>query len=467
MLNTESSRAAHTPDEFDAGRRFAAPSLSSSRELEHFAGLVRNYAENVLTTHLRYGWAFRARLPTPTLALAHPRHLHRILRGNATNYHKSKDYNFLRPLLGNGIFVAEGDFWARQRRMLSTEFRPTAVSRFLPVLIEAVDAILAEWDRAGDGAVRDVSDDMMRLTVWGVGGALFNSTFRAEAEAIGHSLEICLEQGTAQMTWLGLLQPWMPTPGNLRARRAERELDRIVDELIQHHRRAGEMGDMLSRLLRAQDAETGAGMSDPQLRDEIKSLILAGHETTSLTLSWALYLLSRHPAEAQRVVTEVDRVLGGRVPTAEDIPKLEHTRRVFFETMRLYPPVPVVLRAAVEDDDLDGIVVKAGDRISLDLYATHRHPALWDRPDAFEPDRFAPPRESSIVPYSYLPFLHGRRACLGEHFAMLEGVVALAMIIDRFRTEQVDSAPIGTRPISTLRLDRPLRMRVRRRRGGM
>jgi cytochrome P450 len=255
----------------------------------------------------------------------------------------------------------------------------------------------------------------------------------------------------------------MPTPGNLRARRAERKLDQIVKSLIEHHRGAGDLGDMLSRLLRAQDDQTRVGMSEAQLCDEIKSLILAGHETTSLTLSWALYLLALHPDEADRVVAEVEQVLGGRAPTAEDVPQLEHTRRVFFETMRLYPPVPVVLRSAVEGDTLDGIEVKAGERIAVDLYATHRHPALWERPEAFEPDRFAPPRESSIIPYSYLPFLHGRRACLGEHFAMLEGVVMLAMIVDRYRTERVDSAPILTRPISTLRLDRPLRMRVRRR----
>ena len=464
MLNTESSRAGQAPDDFDAGRRFEAPGLSWAEDLQAFAGLVHNYATNALEMHVRHGWAFRSRLPTPTLAIAHPRHIYRVLRGNAVNYHKSNDYDFLRPILGNGIFVTEGDFWARQRRMLSPEFKPAAISRFLPVLVEAIEAIFADWDRAGDGAVRDVSDDMMRLTVWGVGGALFRSDFRAEAEQIGRSLEICLEQGTLQMTWLGLLRPWMPTPGNLQARRAERELNRIVADLIAHHRRAGDQGDMLSRLLRAQDDQTGAGMSDPQLLDEIKSLILAGHETTSLTLSWALYLLSRHPDEAERVAAEVERVLGGRAPTADDIPKLEHTRRVFFETMRLYPPVPVVLRKAVERDSLDGIEVKPGERIAVDVYAAHRHPALWERPAAFEPDRFGPPREAAIIPYSYLPFLHGRRACLGEHFAMLEGVVALAMIVDRYRTERVGSAPIPTRPISTLRLAAPLQMRVHRRR---
>lgn len=463
MLNTESSRAAQSPDSFDAGRRFEAPLLGLTEDVSAFAGLLRNYAERTLIQHQRSGWVFRSRLPTPTLCIAHPRHLYRTLRSNVLNYPKSKDYDNLRPLLGNGIFVSEGDFWARQRRLLSTEFRPASINRFLPVLIGAVDSILDQWAKAGDGGERDVSDDMMRLTIWGVGGALFNSNFRSEAEEIGHSLELCLEQGTLQMLSMGLLRSWMPTPGNLRARRAERNLNRIVRDLIASHRKGGDEGDMLSRLLLARD-ENGAAMSDEQLLDEIKSMILAGHETTSLTLSWALYLLARHPEEEVRLVEELDRVLGGRTPTADDVPKLEQTRRVFFETMRLYPPVPSVMRTARADDSFDGIEVKAGERLALNVYTTHRHPELWERPEAFEPARFAPPREASIVPYSYLPFLHGRRACLGEHFAMLEGVVALAMIVDRFALERVDNEPIGTRPISTLRLARPLRMRVRGRR---
>jgi cytochrome P450 len=220
---------------------------------------------------------------------------------------------------------------------------------------------------------------------------------------------------------------------------------------------------MLSRILTATDEETGEGMTEQQVLDEVKSLILAGHETTSLALSWAFYLLSRHPEAEARLQEESDRVLGGRTPTAEDIPKLEYTRMVFLETMRLYPPVPVVTRLAREADHFDGIDIAAGEKTVINIYATQRHPAFWAEPDAFCPERFSEERAESIQPYSYLPFLLGRRACLGEHFAMIEGVAALAMIAGRYSLKRLDNDDIATRPISTLRLARPLRMRVERR----
>jgi cytochrome P450 len=204
-------------------------------------------------------------------------------------------------------------------------------------------------------------------------------------------------------------------------------------------------------------------MSEQQLIDEVKSLILAGHETTSLTLSWALYLLSQYPEAEARLVAEAKQVLGGRQPTIEDVPKLEFARMVFLETMRLYPPVPAVTRVAQAADSFDGIQLAAGDRVALSIYTAHRHPEFWQNPHLFDPDRFSPAREESITPYSYLPFLLGRRICLGEHFAMLEGVLALAMFADRYRFARTDHRPIGIHPISTLRLDKPLRMHVSRR----
>lgn len=462
MISTQSLGG--MPSESGGARHFKVATLSWPQEIDGFVGLVRNYSESALTMHGRHGDIFRTRLPIPTISFIHPSHVYRILRSHVLNYPKSRDYDFLRPLLGDGIFVSEGELWARQRRLLAPEFKPNAVHRFLPVLVESIEAIFEEWDKSGEGALRNFSDDMMRLTLWGVGGALFNTGFRAEAEQIGHALEVCLEQGTLYMMTMGFLRPWMPTPGNLKARRAEQELNSIVRALIAKSRaEGGRGGDMLSRLLMAKDEETGAMMSDQQALDEVKSLILAGHETTSLALSWAFYLLSRHPDVLARLVEECTRVLGGRRPTVEDVPKLEYTRMVFLETMRLYPPVPAVTRVARETDSFDGIEVPAGERVAVSIYVTHRHPEFWPDPERFDPERFASSREASIEPGSYAPFLIGRRVCVGEHFAMLEGVLALAMIAGRYRIERVDNEPIGTRPISTLRLARPLRVRVRRR----
>jgi cytochrome P450 len=444
-----------TPLQFEVGR------MSWPQEIASFSRALRNYSEEGLASHLRLGFAFRVRLPRPGLVLSHPRHLYRTLRSHVLNYPKNPDYEHLRPLLGDGIFVSDGDHWSRQRRLLSPEFKPKAVHRFLPVLVDAIEALFAEWDRAGD-AILDLTVDMMRLTIWGVGSTLFDSDFRAEAERIGRALEVCLDQATLRLMSMGLLRPWIPTPGNLKANAAERELDTLVRDLIARVRGGDAGGHMLPRLLAAKD-ETGAGMTDQQLLDEVKSMIVAGHETTSLALSWAFYLLSRHPEAEARLVEEASRVLGGRRPTVDDVPKLEYTRMVLLETMRLYPPVPGVPRIAREADSFDGIDVAAGENVVINIYTTHRHPELWPDPETFDPERFSAARADSILPYSYLPFLFGRRVCLGEHFAMLEATLALAMIADRYRVERVDTDPIGTRPISTLRLARPLRVRVRRR----
>lgn len=449
---------------FDDHVHFDVPLVPLAEDAAFATALLRNYAEHGLNAHLRYGFAFRNRLPRAMLSLCHPRHLCRVLRSHVLNYPKSADYEKLRPLLGEGIFVSDGDFWARQRRLLSPEFRPNAVQQFLPVITESVEAILAGWSESeAKGEARDISDDMLKLTLWGIGGALFRRDFRSEYDRVGRALEICLEQGTLQMLSMGILQPWMPTPGNLRARRAERDLNGIVRDVIAQRKAQPGDGDIISRLLVAKDAETGGVMTEAQVLDEVKSLILAGHETTSLTLSWAFYQLSRNPDVAARLVDEVTRVLGGRVPTAEDLGRLEYTRAVFFETMRLYPPVPGVSRVARDADRFDDIEVRPGEVIGISIYATQRHPAFWDRPEAFDPDRFDAANVAKIEPYSYIPFLVGRRVCLGEHFAIMEGVAALAMLVDRFELARVDDGEIGTRPITTLRLDRPLRMKPRRR----
>jgi cytochrome P450 len=371
----------------------------------------------------------------------------------------------LRPILGNGLFVSDGDLWTRQRKILAPEFRPEPVRRFLPGMVENVERLFEEWDRAArDGRPRCVSDDFLNLTLWIVGCAMFQSGFREEAEIIGKSLEICLSQATLQMLTVGLLRPWMPTPGNLRARRAERRLNEVVRDVIARGRHAGgDKHDVLSRLVGYRDEHSGAPMSEQQIVDEVKSLILAGHETTSLALSWTVYLLAQHPAIEARLHRESAAVLARRGPTVDAIPELDYARRVFLETMRLYPPVPAVSRDVREEDEIDGIRLYPGEMVSISPYVTHRHPECWERPEAFDPERFAVERVDRIVPYSYLPFLLGRRACLGEHFGMLEGTIALAMIAARYRLELVTRPPIRTRPIATLRLARPLMMRIHRR----
>lgn len=420
---------------------------------------VANYADANLELFRRYGDVVRVRYPNRALYFFRPRHVKHVLRTGVLNYPKSFEYESLRPLLGDGIFVSEGDLWARQRRLLAPEFRENAVARFLPSMVECAERLFREWD-AARGPV-DVTADMMRLTLWVVGRAMFKSEFGEEAERIGRSLEVCLAQATLRALTGGLYKPWLPTRGNREAREAERVLDGTIAGIIRRGR-GGDLGatDVLSRMILARDPETGAGMTDRQLLDETKSLVLAGHETTSLALSWAFYLLDAHPEAARRLADEARDVLGDRTPAAADLPRLEYARMVFLETLRLYPPVPVVSRDVLRPDAIDGVRVEPGELVAIAPHVTHRHPEYWTDPERFDPERFGARRVEGIEPYSYLPFLLGRRQCLGEHFAMVEGVLLLAMIARRYRLERVERAPIATRPIATLRLARPLVMRA-------
>jgi len=431
------------------------------------ARMMDNYAEADLDLFRRYGDVVRFRLPSPGMLFCRPRHVRHILRTHVLNYPKSRrEYDELRPLLGEGVFVSEGELWARQRRLLAPEFREKVVGRFVPTIVASAEQLFAEWDERLHRGPIDVTHDMMRLTLWVIGRAMFRGEFLQEAEQIGHCLEVSLDQATKRMLSLGLHKQWMPTPGNLRARRAEKQLDDIVNGIIEKARGEPSDGaDVLSRMIRASDPETGESMTDKQLLDETKSLILAGHETTSLALSWTFYLLARHPEVTQRLIEEVDRVVGDGTVEAEHLPQLVFTRMVFLETLRLYPPVPGVSRDVREPDEIDGVRLESKDVVIVSAFVTHRHPEYWRDPERFDPDRFAPEALDDIEPFSYFPFLLGRRVCLGEHFAMVEGITLLAMLVRRYRLELVSDEPHRTRPISTLRFARPLMMTVARRSG--
>lgn len=423
--------------------------LSWWEELQQFRLMIRNYVDAARALQKK-GDAVFVRLPMPIIAFFRPAQIDHILRTNLQNYPKSDDYKVLHSLLGEGIFVAEGETWQRQRKLLSPEFRASVIPHYLPMIVSDVEALFSErWEQSVGKEPRDIADDMMFFTLRVVGDSIFASDFRQHAEAIGHALETCLDQATFRMMVGQLLPEWFPTPGNLAARKAEQNLDSIVNQLIQKDTSEG----MLARLK--------GSMSPQQLLYEVKSMILAGHETTSLALSWCFYLLSLHPEWREKLEKEVEEVLGDRPIEAADIQKLSLVKMVFLETMRLYPPVPVSTRVALQDDVIEGVPVKAGQKVAVHIAVVHRHPEFWKEPERFDPTRFASAKE--FLPGSYVPFVSGKRVCLGEHFAMLEGIVALAMIVRRYRLHRSENTPILTRPISTLRLSGPLMMRIERR----
>jgi cytochrome P450 len=464
--DAEVSRAVAIP-------RFARRTIPAWREWLGLPRFYRNYAQDGLDRQREFGDVVERRLGAPSVHLCHPDLARHVLRTNVRNYVKGPDYKLLRPVFGDGIFVSEGERWTSQRRLLAPEFRPREVVRFLPLIEQELGRLERTWQPSiARGDAIDVGASLLRFTLLVVGGALFQTDFSYAAPVLARANETLLRHATLRMVGGGL-PAWLPLPGAQASARAEQLVNEVVFELISTGHGSLSGGscpvsrtgvDLISRMSAARDRETGEGMSEQQLIDEAKSLIFAGHETTGLALSWTMYLLAQHPEIRARVVDEVAAVCAGREVRLEHLDKLVFVRQVLLESMRLYPPVPAVTRTALADDAFEGIVIRAGESVTIQCYALHRHPDFWAAPERFDPERFAPARAEGIDPFAYLPFLSGRRACLGEHFAMLEATVALATLLTRFEFELLTRV-IRIRPITTLRMDRPLLMRIRRRSG--
>ncbi len=395
-----------------------------------------------------------------------PAGIRHILADNGRNYEKSKSYETLRPLLGEGLLTAEGASWMRQRRLIQPEFTRARLATFAPRMVEITRAMLARWKPlAASGAPFDMAVQMVRLTLAIVGDALFQTDISgAQAAGVGAAIRFLLADADARLSSLVQLPRWLPTPQNRRVRRAKSRVDALVGQMIEARRRGGAGGDdLLGRMLAAQD-EDARGLSSRQLRDQVLTLVSAGHETTALVLCWCFYLLAQHPEVLARLRAELDRQLGGRAPEVSDFAALTYTRQVFEEAMRLYPPVWIVERRALADDHVGGYTIPAGGWVLISSWLTHRHPRLWKEPGAFRPERFAKSGSSAKRPrYAYYPFGGGPRSCVGKHFALMELWVVLSMVLQRFDLELAEPAPKALLPQITLRPRGGLRMRIRAR----
>lgn len=394
--------------------------------------------------------------------MSSPSAVHQVLVANAPRYTKdTRGYELLKVLLGTGLVTAEGDLWRRQRRIANPAFHRTAIEGFVSTMqVEA-----AAWaDRLpAEPTVVDVARGMHRLALGIAGRTLLGRDLTADGDAIGAALEVVLP-GFAWMTRSILPEPWRwPLPASRRFLAAVADLDRVVREIIAA-RRADPVDhpDLLGLLMTTTDPTTGEHMSDTQLRDEVLTMLLAGHETTANGLAWALHLLALHPEITEAVVQEVARVVGAGPVNVAHVPQLDLTSRVFEETMRLYPPVWVQGRRCVEDDVVDGVMVPAGRYVFLNTYGIHRHPDLWVSPERFDPDRFLPDRRSTVPKGAYHPFSLGQRKCIGDRFAHTEAVVVLATLLQRARFAVVPNHTVVPEPTLTLRPQGGLPMRVSR-----
>jgi cytochrome P450 len=385
----------------------------------------------------RYGDIVRIRfLLWPAYLLYHPDYVKYVLHDHHRNYNKQSPLlDSVRPFFGNGLFTNNGESWLHQRRLMQPAFHHKRLEHFGTVMTDATLAMLERWQDAGSQPL-DIPQEMTRLTLRIAGLTLFNLDLSNDVDLVGHTFTTILPQLTKYF-FVPFPPLWVPTPGNRRVQAGLETLNQVVYDIISQRQKhltdpGMETGDLLSMLLAARDEETGEGMNDQQVRDEVMTLLGAGHETTSATLTWIWYLLSQHPEVEQRLHAELDRVLGGQPPTVDRLDDLPYTRMVIQETMRLYPPAFFVIRHTIADDEIGGYPVPANSFIFLMSHAVHRHPAFWEEPERFDPERFTPERSAGRPRYAYFPFGGGPRICIGNSLAMMEAQLVLATVAQRY-----------------------------------
>ncbi|PKQ11286.1 MAG: cytochrome P450 [Alphaproteobacteria bacterium HGW-Alphaproteobacteria-1] len=384
-----------------------------------------------------------------------PGAIRRMLLEELDNYPKSLvTKNLLRPAIGESLFIAEGAHWRWQRRAAAPVFSHRNVMNLAPVMTAAAEQSAARIASAGPRAV-DMAAEMVRTTFDVIADVTFSGDGSFDAESVHRGIDAYIaEAGRISLFDILGLPDWVPRPGRIMAGGSVAEMKRVADAAVEARRARGPgtgVPDLLDLLLDGEDPETKRRMSTPELRDNLLTFIVAGHETTALALGWSLYLCAFDHGVQDRARAEAQAVLQGRAATGADVSRLPYIRQIIDEALRLYPPAGLVSRTALKPDTLCGREIRPGDTVIIPIYALHRHHMLWEDPDAFRPDRFADRKH--IERYSYLPFGDGPRICIGASFALQEAVIILATLLSRFRFTPVpgrDPAPVM---ILTLRPD--------------
>jgi cytochrome P450 len=382
----------------------------------------------------------------------HPDYVRRVLSPSYEHFSKDIiDYRVLSRIMGNGLVSNDGAHWVKQRKLMQPMFASRTVNSFDVPINSLTTTMLDSWDkRLADGPIW-IGQQMGRLTFQIVGATLFGSDIDQYADEIAEILEVVNLQ-TQDIRALLTLYSWLPTPYNLKWRKAKRRLDEIVYAIITARRRSGDQdNDILDRLIGARDAGTNEEMDEEQVRDEVVTLMLAGHETSSMALAWTLYLLAQHPEIADRLAEALDQTLAGRPAGHKDLNSVPYLKQVVQESMRIYPPVWAVGRRSQQAEVFGDYEIPAQSYIAIVPYALHRHPEFWPDPERFDPDRFQPNPSESRHSYCYLPFAAGPRACIGLGMAMLEIQLVLAQIVQRYRIKLVPGHPVEVQGMVTLK----------------
>jgi cytochrome P450 len=439
-----------------------APGPRGSFLLGNLLEFRKDVLQLLLTSQRDFGDVVRFRLgPMVVHLVSHPDHISHVLLTCRDHYNKdTRSSAKIRSITGEGLLTSNGAFWLRQRRLMQPAFSPQRLACFTDVMTQSTAQMLQRWSReAKAGRPVDVASQMMALTFTIVGKALFGADLGGEADTVERCSTVILEHTWGRLERLIELPGWFPTPGRRRFRQALQALDKIVHRLIAERRRDGSgSNDLLALLLERCDEETQQRMTDDQLRNETLTLLLAGHETTANALTWTWYLLSKHPEVRRRLIAEIEEVLAGRVPAADTLPRLSYAAMVFKESMRLYPPIWIMERRALSEDMIAGYVIPAGSSVVVSPYVLHRDPRFWENPELFDPERFAPEATEKRNPHCYIPFGLGQRLCIGNHFALMEWQIIIAMTLQAFQLDLVPGHPVEPKPGITLRPRRGLPM---------
>jgi cytochrome P450 len=451
-------------------RRKAAPGTSTVGKsipgpkgyplLGSIPDIQRDNIQTFMDAWRTYGDAVHFSGPLDINLLVHPDYVKRVLQDNHKNYPRPEFVQEkLQSIVGDGLVAGEGSSWLRSRRLTQPSFHRETVAGVASTFGETTGRILDQWlAKLASGRPLDVKSEMMHVSLANLASALFKTDWSGDIDRVEPMVAYLLAHTNRRLT--SPVDPQkLPLPSSWEFDSNLRTLDDILHQLIRE-RREQPGTDMVSMLLATKDEDTGQTMTDLQVRDEVSGFFIAGHETVSSALTWTWYLLSKNPDCWRRVREEVEDVLGGREPTAADVARLRYTTMVLQEAMRLYPPIFVLMRFAVDDDAMGEYRVPAQSNVVLCPYVTHRHPAFWEDPEGFDPERFAPERSAGRHRMAYFPFAGGPRKCIGDSFAMMQMPIVVAMIAQRYRMDLAPGAPVVPQPAISLRPRDPLLMTV-------
>lgn len=425
-----------------------APGPPGDPLLGHLRPFRRDVLGLLLGAAREHGDVVRFRIgPMVVHLVNHPDHVAHVLQRRAKSYDKNtRSTAALRAIAGTSLLTANGEPWQMRRRLMQPAFHRKQVTESVPTIVAAIDARLQQWQA---GTTLDLASEMMQIAFDAAGSAILGVDVGGEAASLEADIGELLTQVFERWGRVLPLPWWVPTAGHRRFGQALARVDRVVAGIVAYHRAHPEgRPPLLAHLMDARDPVSGAPFTDAELRHEVITMLLAGHETTASALTWTFALLAQHPAVADRVRAEIDDRLGSRPPARDDLPALTYTTQVIHEAMRLYPPIWAIERRACDDDSIGGFTIPAGSSVIISPYVLHRHPSFWPDAERFDPDRFT----GAPGPAAYLPFGAGPRYCIGAEFGMTEARLVVAMVMQRWRLSPASHEAPVPQPGLTLRV---------------